>query len=82
MNEADEPQWPQARPEGRPEARPEGRPEGRPQARLDPLPLDLLGIAELEAYILELKAEIQRVAADIAVKQSHRKAAEAFFKAP
>ncbi|HEX3348961.1 MAG TPA: DUF1192 domain-containing protein [Acetobacteraceae bacterium] len=48
--------------------------------RLEPLPLDLLGVAELEAYIGELRAEIARVEADIARKGSHRAAADAFFK--
>ena len=48
--------------------------------RLDPLLLDSLGIDELRLYIGELKAEITRVEADIDRKQSHRSAADAFFK--
>ena len=48
--------------------------------RLDPLLLDSLGIDELRLYIGELKAEIARVEADIDRKQSHRSAADAFFK--
>jgi len=52
----------------------------RPRARLERLTLDLLGIAELNAYIEELTAEIVRVEADIGHKQSHRSAADAFFK--
>jgi uncharacterized small protein (DUF1192 family) len=50
--------------------------------RLDPLPLDSLGIAELRLYIEELRAEIARVEADIARKGNHRSAADAFFKQP
>ena len=52
----------------------------RPSARLERLTLDLLGIAELNAYIEELTAEIARVEADIGHKQSHRSAADTFFK--
>jgi uncharacterized small protein (DUF1192 family) len=50
--------------------------------RLEPLVLDSLGIEELRAYIGELKAEIVRVEADIGRKDSHRSAADAFFKRP
>ncbi|HET6307903.1 MAG TPA: DUF1192 domain-containing protein [Rhodopila sp.] len=50
--------------------------------RLDPLPLDSLGIDELRLYIDELRAEIVRVEADIARKDNHRSAADAFFKRP
>lgn len=50
--------------------------------RLDPLLLDSLGIEELRLYIDELKAEIARVEADIGRKNSHRSAADAFFKRP
>jgi len=48
--------------------------------RLEPLLLDSLGIEELHLYIQELKAEIARVEADIGRKNSHRSAADAFFK--
>ena len=48
--------------------------------RLEKLPLDLLGIDELNDYIGELRDEIARVEADIARKQSHRSAADSFFK--
>ena len=51
-------------------------------ARLTPLALDSLGIEELRAYIVELREEIARVEADISRKQSHRSAADAFFKRP
>lgn len=50
--------------------------------RLEKLPLDLLGIEELRDYIGELREEILRVEADIARKQSHRSAADAFFRKP
>jgi uncharacterized small protein (DUF1192 family) len=36
----------------------------------------------MRAYIAELQAEIARVEADIARKQSHRSAADAFFRRP
>jgi uncharacterized small protein (DUF1192 family) len=48
--------------------------------RVTPLPLDLLGLAELQAYIDELKTEIARVEAEIGRKQSHRSTADAFFR--
>jgi uncharacterized small protein (DUF1192 family) len=50
--------------------------------RLEPLPLDSLGIEELMSYIVELKAEIIRVEGDIGRKQGHRSAADAFFRRP
>jgi uncharacterized small protein (DUF1192 family) len=50
--------------------------------RLEPLLLDSLGIEELRLYIEELKTEIARVEADIGRKNSHRSAADAFFKRP
>ena len=50
--------------------------------RLTPPPLDLLGVAELREYIDELRAEIARVEGDINRKQSHRSAADAFFRKP
>ncbi|MBN9562385.1 MAG: DUF1192 domain-containing protein [Alphaproteobacteria bacterium] len=52
----------------------------RPRARLEKLPLDSLGIEELEAYIGELQGEIARVEADIARKHGHRSAADAVFR--
>ncbi len=54
--------------------------EPRRPARLTRLVLDSLSIEELNAYIGELREEIARVEADIARKQSHRSAADAFFK--
>ncbi|HVZ07439.1 DUF1192 domain-containing protein [Rhodopila sp.] len=52
----------------------------RKRHRLEPLPLDSLGVEELHEYIQELRNEIARVEADITRKQSHRSAADAFFK--
>jgi uncharacterized small protein (DUF1192 family) len=49
---------------------------------LEPLLLDSLGIEELRSYIDELNTEIVRVEADIGRKNSHRSAADAFFKRP
>lgn len=54
----------------------------RRRRRLERLPLDLLGIDELNDYIGELRDEIARVEADIDRKQSHRAAADAFFRKP
>jgi len=55
--------------------------EPRPiPARLQPLRLDSLGVAEMDAYIAELRAEIARVEAEIGRKRSHRSAADAVFK--
>lgn len=54
----------------------------RKRARLEKLTLDTLGIDELRDYIAELREEIARVEADIGRKQSHRGAAEAFFRKP
>ena len=52
----------------------------KPAARLAPLPLDPLGLAELNAYREELRAEITRVEAEMTRKDSHRTAADAFFR--
>jgi uncharacterized small protein (DUF1192 family) len=54
----------------------------RKRIRLEKLVLDTLGIDELRDYIGELNDEIARVEADIVRKQSHRSAADAFFKRP
>ena len=55
--------------------------EPRPKPkRLTELRLDPLGVEELQAYIGELRDEILRVEAEIGRKQSHRSAADAFFK--
>ena len=44
--------------------------------------LDMLGIDELQAYIVALEAEIARVKAVIFAKDAHKQAAAAFFKPP
>ncbi len=51
-------------------------------ARVAKPALDLWGVAELQAYIEELRAEIARAEADITRKGSARAAADAFFKKP
>jgi len=50
--------------------------------RLVSLPLDRLGVEELEAYIGELRAEIARTEGEIARKRDHRSVADSFFKRP
>ncbi len=52
----------------------------RRRRRLDPPVLDSLGVEELHEYVQELHNEIARVEAEVARKQSHRSAANAFFK--
>jgi uncharacterized small protein (DUF1192 family) len=54
----------------------------RKRTRLEKLVLDSLGVEELRDYIGELRDEIARVEADIVRKQSHRSAADAFFRTP
>jgi uncharacterized small protein (DUF1192 family) len=54
----------------------------RKRTRLEKLVLDTLGIDELRDYIGELRDEIARVEADIGRKNSHRSAADAFFRKP
>lgn len=54
----------------------------RKRIRLEKLTLDTLGVEELRDYIAELREEIARVEADIGRKQSHRSAADAFFRKP
>jgi uncharacterized small protein (DUF1192 family) len=54
--------------------------EPRPRPRFTPIPLDRLGVGELEAYIRELRAEIARAEAEIARKRDHRSAADSVFK--
>lgn len=53
-----------------------------PPSRLQPLRLEPMGVAELAAYRIELEAEIARVDAEIARKQSHLSAADALFRRP
>jgi uncharacterized small protein (DUF1192 family) len=54
----------------------------RKRIRLERLLLDTLGIEELRDYISELRDEIARVEADIVRKDSHKTAADAFFRKP
>ncbi len=42
--------------------------------------LEVMGIAELEAYIADLEGEIARAREMIGAKTSHRGTAESFFK--
>ncbi len=52
----------------------------KPQRRLNPLPLDPLGVEELHTYIGELRGEIARAEAAIARKEAHRGVADSFFR--
>jgi len=52
----------------------------RKKPRFDPLPLDGLSRDDMETYIAALEAEIARVKATITARESHRGAAEAFFR--
>lgn len=52
----------------------------RPKTQLTRPLLDALGLAELEAYIAELRDEIARAEQEIACKQGHRTAADSVFK--
>jgi uncharacterized small protein (DUF1192 family) len=45
-----------------------------------PRDLGVMSVAELEAYIVELEAEIGRARAEIALKLGQRRGAEALFK--
>ena len=54
--------------------------EPRKPQRFTKLPLDGLGVAELQSYIAELQAEIARADAEIARKQGVRSEAARFFK--
>lgn len=50
-----------------------------PRPVLKPLDLQTLSVEELEAYILTLTAEIQRVQSKIDEKKAHRAGAESLF---
>jgi uncharacterized small protein (DUF1192 family) len=47
--------------------------------KIEPLNLDQLSIEELEAYIGQLSAEIERTRVKIAAKKAHRDAAGSIF---
>jgi uncharacterized small protein (DUF1192 family) len=51
-------------------------------AKPTPKDLTVLGVAELQAYIVGLEAEIARARAAISAKEAQKSAAEAFFKKP
>ena len=57
----------------------EDEPKPKPR-RVTPLPLDPLGVAELQDYIAELTLEIGRAEAAIARKQGHRSEADRYFR--
>ena len=48
--------------------------------RLEERKLDGMGVAELEAYLADLRAEIARTEAEINRKRGHRSAADAVFR--
>lgn len=50
------------------------------KAKPAPKDLTVMGVAEIEAYIATLEAEIDRARAAIAAKQTQKSAAEAFFR--
>ncbi|PWC39712.1 DUF1192 domain-containing protein [Azospirillum sp. TSO35-2] len=50
------------------------------KAKPAPKDLGVLGVAELQAYIASLEAEIDRARAAIAAKEAQKSAAEAFFR--
>ena len=52
----------------------------KPRPLLVPPALDSFGVAELNAYIEALEAEIARVKATISSKSAHRAAAAMFFR--
>ena len=51
-----------------------------PPRRVGQVVLETLGVAELNNYVAELRAEILRAEAAIARKQSHRGVADGFFR--
>ena len=52
----------------------------RPKTQLARPSLDVLGLAELETYITELRSEIARAEQEINRKQGHRAVADNMFK--
>ncbi|MEX0922741.1 MAG: DUF1192 domain-containing protein [Rhodovibrionaceae bacterium] len=54
--------------------------EPRKPAKSPPKDLESLGVEELEDYIADLQAELERVRAKLATKKDYKAGAEAFFK--
>lgn len=54
--------------------------EPRKAAHPPPKDLEAMGVEELEDYIAELQAELERVQAKLASKKDYKAGAEAFFK--
>lgn len=50
------------------------------QKKSQPRNLDVMNVEDLEAYVLVLKAELERVDAKIKAKRSHAAAAASLFK--
>lgn len=58
-------------------------PEGpRPANPFVPPVIDRWGVEELRGYVLDLRAEIARAEREIAKRDAHRSAADAFFRKP
>jgi uncharacterized small protein (DUF1192 family) len=60
----------------------EPAPPRRPDRSLVPAVLDGWDVDDLRHYIASLRAEIARAEAAIAARESHRSAAESFFRKP
>ena len=60
----------------------EEKPAPRPPAAFQPVKLDGLGVAELEAYVAALTGEIERARAAIVQRRSTRNAADQLFRQP
>lgn len=54
--------------------------EPRRPAAPAPKDLDAMGVEELEDYIADLQAEIERVQAKLATKKDYKAGADAFFR--
>ena len=52
-------------------------PRNRPPQKKN---LEVMSLEELEEYVAELKAEIERTEAEIARKRDHRSSADSLFK--
>lgn len=53
----------------------------KPAPVFSPAKLDLLSVAQMQAYIADMEGEIARVEREIGKRGDHRSAAEALFKA-